>query len=434
MSKIEFPNKGVGDQFSASEANEIKSSVNSLYDNVETISDNVDIISDNVDIISDDVQDLINSKPITTTTETNLTGLLYGNGVSVVSVDVGNGLSLASNTLSNDGILGSAGSTDNAVLRADGTGGATLQTSNLTIDDLYTASPNNVVNYVCAKVEGGATNVGLALVPKGTGAFSLAVPNGLASGGNARGANAIDLQTDRGAAADVASGQAAFVAGRHNRATGFTSIAIGNASISSSDSSFAAGQQCQATGVYSAAIGLLSISSGVTAFAIGSNCTASGARSAAMGLQSLATLHGQRSFSAGQFAAQGDAQDVHFVLRNRTTNATPTTLFLDGSSFRLVISAGKVFAFTARITGIRSDGVSVAEYVRKGVIKRIVNTTSLVGTIEIIGTDIEDNAATDVEITADDTNEALQVNVTGIAGETWRWVAVVEGVEIAFGT
>jgi hypothetical protein len=121
MSKIEFPNKGVGDQFSASEANEIKSSVNSLYDDVETI--------------SDDIQDLIDSKPITTATETNLTGLLYGNGVSVVSVDVGNGLSLASNTLSNDGILGSTGATDNAILRADGTGGATLQSSGVTISD-----------------------------------------------------------------------------------------------------------------------------------------------------------------------------------------------------------------------------------------------------------------------------------------------------------
>jgi hypothetical protein len=107
---------------------------------------------------------------------------------------------------------------------------------------------------------------------------------------------------------------------------------------------------------------------------------------------------------------------------------------LDGSSTRLTITAGKVFAFTARITGIKSDGTAVAEYVRKGVIKRISNTTSLVGSIEAIGTDIEDNASTDVAITADDTNEALQINVTGIASETWRWVAVVEGIEIAYGT
>jgi len=32
------------------------------------------------------------------------------------------------------------------------------------------------------------------------------------------------------------------------------------------------------------------------------------------------------------------------------------------------------------------------------------------------------------------TNDALQINVTGIAAETWRWVAVVKGLEIAYGT
>ena len=91
-------------------------------------------------------------------------------------------------------------------------------------------------------------------------------------------------------------------------------------------------------------------------------------------------------------------------------------------------------SFTARITGIKSDGTAVAEYVRKGVIKRIVNTTSLVGSIETIGTDIEDNALTDVAITADNTNDALDISVTGITAETWRWVCVVEGLEIAYGT
>jgi hypothetical protein len=76
----------------------------------------------------------------------------------------------------------------------------------------------------------------------------------------------------------------------------------------------------------------------------------------------------------------------------------------------------------------------VANYVRRVVIKNVGGTTALVGTVETVGTDIEDNASTDVAITADNTNDALQINVTGIAAETWRWVAVVEGLEIAYGT
>ena len=70
---------------------------------------------------------------------------------------------------------------------------------------------------------------------------------------------------------------------------------------------------------------------------------------------------------------------------------------------------------------------------RKVSIKNVGGTTSLIGSVEAIGTDIEDNVLTDVTITADNTNDALQINVTGISGETWRWVAVVEGLEIAYG-
>jgi hypothetical protein len=58
----------------------------------------------------------------------------------------------------------------------------------------------------------------------------------------------------------------------------------------------------------------------------------------------------------------------------------------------------------------------------------------MVGTVDTLGTDYEDNASTDIAITADNTNKALQINVTGITGETWRWSAVVEGTEIGFGT
>jgi hypothetical protein len=67
-------------------------------------------------------------------------------------------------------------------------------------------------------------------------------------------------------------------------------------------------------------------------------------------------------------------------------------------------------------------------------IKNVGGTTSLVGAVEAIGTDIEDNVLTDVVITADNTNDALDISVTGIAAETWRWVCVIEGLEIAYGT
>jgi hypothetical protein len=110
------------------------------------------------------------------------------------------------------------------------------------------------------------------------------------------------------------------------------------------------------------------------------------------------------------------------------------TLFSNGASTRLTIPSGKILFADLLISGVKSDGSAAACYKRKVAIKNVGGTTTLVGSVETIGTDIEDNASTDVAITADDTNDALQINVTGITSETWRWVAVVEGLEIAYGT
>ncbi len=389
--------------------------------------------------------------------------------VSGTSIKTVNGSSLlGSGDLTVSGLSGT-GSVDNAVLRADGTGGSTLQSSAIVIDDLFTVSPNNTVNFVCLKPTGGTTNVGVAIVPKGTGAFALSVPDGTSTGGNSRGANSIDLQTTRTTAAQVASGSPSVAIGASVTASGTASVALGRFAIASGAAGFAVGDNLegtgslasglrgsvafaggQATGREAVAIGYnctasgantsLSIGNGSTASgnfsatAIGNACTASGNITQAIGNGAVSDRTSMYSRAAGTFAAAGDAQQVAFVLRNKTTNNTATTLFADGSSARLTIPSGKVLSALCRICGIKSDGTAVANYVRRVVIKNLAGTTSLVGAVETIGTDIEDNAATDVAITADNTNDALQINVTGITGETWRWVAVVEGLEIAYGT
>jgi hypothetical protein len=67
-------------------------------------------------------------------------------------------------------------------------------------------------------------------------------------------------------------------------------------------------------------------------------------------------------------------------------------------------------------------------------IKNVAGTTQLNGFPQTIGTDFEDNASTDITIDADDTNDALRIRVTGITGETWRWVAECRWSELVFGT
>lgn len=330
--------------------------------------------------------------------------------------------------------LSGTGSVDNAALRADGTGGATLQSSTWIIADNYTASPNNTINHASLQATGGTTNVSVSISPKGTGAFCLQVPDGTATGGNVRGANAVDLQTSRGAATQVASGSYAICVGINNTASNTSAVVIGNDCTASGLNSQAIGNAASATGSYGVSIGRNTLASNTASVAIGGYNTASGAYAIALGSQSLSDRYGQFSHAANIFAGQGDAQFVRFVLRNKTTTATPTTIYLNGSSSRLTIPSGKIMFANVLVSGIKSDGSAAACYKRKVAIKNVGGTTSLVGAVETIGTDIEDNASTDVTITADNTNDALDISVTGIAAETWRWLAVVEGLEIAYGT
>jgi hypothetical protein len=63
---------------------------------------------------------------------------------------------------------------------------------------------------------GAATNINAAIRPKGTGAIVAAIPDGTATGGNARGANAVDLQITRTANTQVAGGNNSVISGGGN--------------------------------------------------------------------------------------------------------------------------------------------------------------------------------------------------------------------------
>jgi hypothetical protein len=281
----------------------------------------------------------------------------------------------------------------------------------------------------------------IVLTPKGTGALILGPkPDGTAVGGNARGTQAVDFQRNRQGSSQIASGLRSFIGnGVRNTASGEESIV-------------ANGNQCQATGTLSAVLG----GGNSRATGIGSVVCGGGTKGGGVGIQgnhatatnaailggrfALADRYAMQAHSGAKFSTApgsnnggiGDAQRARFVLNNKTTNDTATELFLDGSSTRLTIPSGKIFAFTINISGVKSDGSAVAHYLRQYALKNVSGTTSEVYAPVTIGTD--NAAGTSIALSADDTNDALKVEVTGIAAETWRWVASVDAVEIAFGT
>lgn len=72
-----------------------------------------------------------------------------------------------------------------------------------------------------------ATNVNAAIVPKGTGAITAAIPDGTATGGNARGQYAVDFQMARTAANQVASSNFSVIGG------GYRNLILGQFTTSS---------------------------------------------------------------------------------------------------------------------------------------------------------------------------------------------------------
>jgi hypothetical protein len=119
-------------------------------------------------------------------------------------------------------------------------------------------------------------------------------------------------------------------------------------------------------------------------------------------------------------------------LRAKTTTNSAVEFFIDGSSVRLTVPSGKIMAMLINITGAKSDGSAVAHYLRQYCIKNVAGTTSEVYAPVTIGTD--NAAGTSITISANDTNDALKIEATGVSSETWRWVASVDAVEVAYGT
>jgi hypothetical protein len=92
-------------------------------------------------------------------------------------------------------------------------------------------------------VVGTASDIPIVLQPKGTGALQAQVADSTATGGNARGANAVDWQTSRNAAGQVASGQLSFIgAGTRNTSSGlYAGVVAGYTNLANGFSSFVGG-------------------------------------------------------------------------------------------------------------------------------------------------------------------------------------------------
>jgi hypothetical protein len=313
-----------------------------------------------------------------------------------------------------------------------------------------------------------ATNVNAAITPKGNGALLCATPDATTAGGNSRGQYAVDLQRVRSTAAMVASGNYAVISGgQDNQATGTLSFIGGGFSnygfnnyfvvcggydnTNGATAGFVGGGQSNnlTSGSYAVLVG------GDTNYVNGNYGFLGGGyqnqlneqfTSISGGRQANANLYGMQAYSAGQFTALADAQMATLQMRRAITGTAITELFLDGSSVRAILPTTNTL-WMARIQIVAictaaGNGTTVvgASYVseRHVGIKRLNTATSLVGSVQTIGTAQADATMSTsvVTITADDTNEALKVEFTppSTAGTTttFRVVATIELTQVKY--
>lgn len=268
--------------------------------------------------------------------------------------------------------------------------------------------------------------------------------NSFASGDNCIAMCNMDNFGGKGARVDnsIAIGRQASVGSVNN--AGIGGIALGYLNTITNSFLFSSGNHGTAIGNGNT-VNAPTTGSGNLGTAIGDTNTVNALQGTAIGKQACSQNYGSYNYGSGQFAVVGDAQHGRYILRNKTTNATVTSLFLNGSSERLKLQdnqsmkiRGQVVAhdltrtkyaawsFEALVT--RGTGVaSVLAYTATG-----PNPTTLSAGANNVAAQVTVGSASAwvLNVGADTTNGAIDLKVTGEAGVTIAWVANLESVEV----
>ncbi|WP_191083897.1 glycosyl hydrolase family 28-related protein [Roseococcus microcysteis] len=270
---------------------------------------------------------------------------------------------------------------------------------------------------------------------KGSGALLAQFPDGATTGGNARGAQSVDLQVSRTAAAQVASGANSTISGgSNNTASGTNSVVAGGISNA-------------ATGTNS------SIGGGNTNQTGSAGAWVPGGERA-----NTRNILGRGAWASGRFSSEGDAQAGEHVLRQLTTDAVPARVTANASAATGVNSANLPNNATYRIKALvvaQQTGGSAgtvgdcASWEVNLLVKRGANAaaTSFVGgqttttapalASIVAGTPfapgLRDAGAANWRLTvsADTSFGGPDFTVTGEANKTIRWVARIMSVEVS---
>lgn len=143
-------------------------------------------------------------------------------------------------------------------------------------------------------------------------------------------------------------------------------------------------------------------------------------------------IHGSIEF--GLTANNKVAQALQCIATCTTTDATANVeMFLDGASGtqRITIPSNVACTFEIQVIGAQVGGAERCAYLLSGAIDNSGGTTALLGSVAktVIH---ESTASLDCDAVADNTNDSLKLQVTGLLATTMRWVATVKLTQVGY--
>lgn len=318
-------------------------------------------------------------------------------------------------------------------------------------------APNVAVPAVQLLAANAAANVDVVFSPKGIGSLLAQSPDNAATGGNKRGANAVDWQTLRTVAASVAGGIGSAILGGNDNSisTGRTYSVIcggdGNSHISGTrsfigsgsnnvnsgtNSGILSGFNCSISSNYSSSGGRSANVSADYGVAFGFTVSADGIGSSARGQYATARgITGADAWGSGsQAGTAGQTQIRRFSLSARTTNNTPTILTTDrgapDTTNQIILPSGSMFRVRGQIVS-RKSTVDVAGWTFTALARNVAGTLTMLGSV-VTADSYNDASASAYTITidADATNKAMKFTVVGGAADQVDWQVEVVSAEI----
>jgi hypothetical protein len=139
------------------------------------------------------------------------------------------------------------------------------------------------------------------------------------------------------------------------------------------------------------------------------------------------------SINVTGFVSQGTGTYVtrQYVLHGTTTNATETEILTVGAGTRMPVNTNTTVLYDIHIVARRTDATGEsAAWELEGCTDNFSGTVADVGDVyEIVVA--QDDVTWAVDARADDTNNSINLYVTGAANKTIRWTAVVKTIEVA---